>query len=137
MSREQRTNNKRFKIRLKKGDLVQVLSGKYKGKQGKVLTTHATENKVTVEGVNIVKKHQKPNQAHPQGGILEITKPIWVSKVAVVDPSTKNPARIGYKLAKDGSKTRVYKGSGKEIKVETAAKAAKPATAKQKETKVL
>lgn len=107
---------KLYKIRLKKGDLVQVLAGKYKGKQGKVVTTHVKENKVTVEGINIVKKHQKPNQAHPQGGIIEITKPIWVSKVAIVDPATKKPSRIGYKVDKDGAKTRVFKTSGKEIK---------------------
>ena len=105
-----------FKIKLKKGDTVQVLSGKYKGKTGKVVATHPSENKVTVEGVNIVKKLVKPNQAHPQGGIIDITKPIWVSKVAVVDPTSKKPTRIGYKLDKDGNKTRVYKASGKEIK---------------------
>ncbi len=128
------TKRKLFKIKLKKGDLVQVLSGKYKGKQGRVLTTHAADNKVTVEGINIVKKHQKPNQAHPQGGILELTKPIWVSKVGIVDPSTKKPSRIGYKLGKDGSKTRVYKSSGKEVKTEVPAK---KSGAKQKETKVL
>jgi large subunit ribosomal protein L24 len=108
--------NKIYKIRLKKDDTVVVLAGKYKGKTGKVLATHPRENKVTVEGINIVKKHQKPNKAHPQGGILELTKPIWVSKVAIVDPSTKKPSRIGYAIAKDGTKTRVFKKSGKEIK---------------------
>jgi large subunit ribosomal protein L24 len=106
---------KKYKIRLKKDDTVIVLAGKYKGKTGKVLATHPTENKVTVEGINIVKKHQKPNKAHPQGGILDITKPIWVSKVAIVDPSTKKASRIGYSVAKDGSKVRVFKKSGKEI----------------------
>lgn len=106
----------RVKIRLMKGDTVQVLSGKYKGKQGKIVATHPTENKVTVEGVNIIKKHVKPNKAYPQGGIIEETKPIWVSKVAVIDPSTKKPSRIGYKVDKDGAKTRVYKASGKDIK---------------------
>jgi len=110
------TEDKIYKIRLKKNDTVIVLAGKYKGKTGKVLTTHPRENKVTVEGINIVKKHQKPNKANPQGGILEITKPIWVSKVAIVDPSTKKASRIGYTLAKDGTKTRVFKQSGKEIK---------------------
>lgn len=105
-----------YKIKLKKGDTVQVLSGKYKGKTGKILATHPTENKVTVEGINIVKKHVKPNQAHPQGGIIDITKPIWVSKVAVVDPESKKPTRVGYKLDDKGIKTRVYKKSGKEIK---------------------
>lgn len=109
--------NKIYKIRLKKDDQVIVLSGKYKGKTGKVVATHPRENKVTVEGINIVKKHQKPNKANPQGGILEITKPIWVSKVAIVDPSTKKASRIGYKLdEKTGEKTRVFKKSGKEIK---------------------
>lgn len=105
-----------YKIRLKKGDLVQVLSGKYKGKEGKILAVHPRENKVTVEGINIVKKHQKPNQKYPQGGIIELTKPIWVSKVAIVDPTAKKPSRIGFKLDKDGNKTRVFKTSGKEIK---------------------
>jgi large subunit ribosomal protein L24 len=108
--------NKLFKIRLKKGDTVQVLAGKYKGRTGKIVATHPADNKVTVEGINIVKKHVKPNQAHPQGGIIEMTKPIWVSKVAVVDPETKKPTRVGYKLDDKGVKTRVYKASGKEIK---------------------
>lgn len=104
-----------FKIRLKKGDTVVVRSGKYKGKSGKIVATHPTENKVTVEGINIVKKHVKPNRANPQGGIVEITKPILVSKVGIMDPETKKPARIGYKVEKD-AKTRVYKSNGKEIK---------------------
>jgi large subunit ribosomal protein L24 len=109
-------SKKIFKIRLRKNDTVQVLAGKYKGKTGKIVATHPTENKVTVEGVNIVKKHMKPSRSLPQGGIVEITKPIWVSKVAVVDPTTKKPSRIGYKLDDKGVKTRVYKASGKEIK---------------------
>lgn len=107
---------KLFKIRLKKGDTVQVLSGKYKGKTGKITATHPAENKVTVEGINIVKKHMKPSRSLPQGGIIEVTKPIWVSKVAVVDPTTHKPTRIGYKLDDKGNKARVYKASGKEIK---------------------
>lgn len=108
--------SKSYKIRLKKGDTVMVRAGKYKGKTGKITATHPRENKVTVEGINIVKKHLKPNRANPQGGIIEITKPIWVSKVAIVDPSTKKASRIGYKLGKAGEKTRVFKQSGKEIK---------------------
>lgn len=117
MSNKQSTTSaKKYKIRLKKGDTVQVLAGKYKGKTGKILATHPTENKVTVEGINIVKKHVKPNQAYPQGGIIELTKPIWVSKVAIVDPTTHKPTRIGYKIDDKGTKTRLYKASGKEIK---------------------
>ena len=106
---------KRYKIRLKKGDTVMVRSGKYKGRTGKIVATHPTANAVTVEGINIVKKHMKPNRAHPQGGIVEITKPIAVSKVGIVDPATNKPSRIGYKVA-NGEKTRVLKSSGKEIK---------------------
>jgi large subunit ribosomal protein L24 len=108
--------SKIFKIRLKKGDTVVVRAGKYKGKTGKVVATHPRENKVTVEGINIVKKAIKPNKSNPQGGIVELTKPIWVSKVALVDPSTKKATRIGYKVEKDGSKVRIAKASGKEIK---------------------
>jgi large subunit ribosomal protein L24 len=105
-----------FKIRLKKGDTVVVRSGKYKGKSGKVVTTHPDLNKVTVEGINIVKKHQKPNREHPQGGIIEITKPIAVSKVGLQDPTSKKPARIGYKFDKDGKKVRVFAKTQKEVK---------------------
>jgi len=105
-----------FKIRLQKGDTVVVRSGKYKGKTGKITAVHPADNKVTVEGINIVKKHVKPNRTHPQGAIVELTKPIWVSKVAVVDPTSKKATRIGYNVANDGTKTRVYKASGKEIK---------------------
>lgn len=107
---------KAFKIRLKKGDLVVVRAGKYKGKTGKITATHPRENKVTVEGINVVKKHIKPNQLHPQGSIEEITKPIWVSKVSIVEPTSKKPTRIGYTVDKDGNKKRVYKKTGKEIK---------------------
>ncbi|HSX00083.1 MAG TPA: 50S ribosomal protein L24 [Patescibacteria group bacterium] len=108
--------SKIYKIRLKKGDTVVVLAGKYKGKTGKVTATHPRENKVTVEGINIVKKAMKPTKARPQGGIVELTKPIWVSKVAIQEPTSKKPSRIGYELAKDGTKTRIFKTTGKEIK---------------------
>ena len=108
--------NKLYKIRLKKGDLVVVRAGKYKGKTGKITATHPSENKVTVDGINIVKKHVKPNQTHPQGAIVEITKPIWVSKVSIVEPTSKKPSRIGYTINADGTKSRVFKKSGKEIK---------------------
>ena len=113
-----RTNktSKPVKIRLSKGDTVIVRTGKYKGQTGKVTATHPRDNKVTVEGINIVKKHVKPNQAHPQGAIVELTKPLWVSKVAIVEPSTKKASRIGYKLNDDGTKTRIFKTTGKEIK---------------------
>lgn len=105
-----------YKIRLKKGENVIVISGKFKGQTGVVKTTHPRENKVTIEGINVVKKTVKPNRQYPQGAIIELTKPMWVSKVAVVEPTSKKPSKIGYKIEKDGSKTRVFKRSGKEIK---------------------
>ncbi|HEV7454520.1 MAG TPA: 50S ribosomal protein L24 [Candidatus Saccharimonadales bacterium] len=108
--------NKIYKIRIKKGETVIVTTGKYKGQTGKVVAVHPRDNKVTVEGVNIVKKATKPNKTYPQGGIIELTKPMWVSKVAIVEPTSKKASRIGYETAKDGSKIRVYKKTGKEIK---------------------
>ncbi len=114
--RQKARGNKLFKIRLKKDDKVVVLAGKYKGQTGIVQATHPRENKVTVEGINIVKKAVKPSKTNPQGGILDITKPIWVSKVALIEPTNKRPSRIGYHIAKDGQKTRIYKRTGKEVK---------------------
>lgn len=105
-----------YKIRLKKNDKVMVLSGKYKGKTGKVTATHPSLNRVTVEDINVVTKHVKPNKQYPQGGIVKITKPIDVSKVAIVEPTSGQPSKIGYLLTKDGNKVRIYKRSGKEIK---------------------
>ncbi len=105
-----------FKIRIKKGDTVIVRSGKYKGKTGKVTAVHPSENKVTVDGINIVKKHIKPNRQHPQGDIVQLTQPIWVSKVAIIEPTSKKASRIAYKMDKDGGKTRIFQRSGKEIK---------------------
>jgi large subunit ribosomal protein L24 len=110
------TDKNLFKIRLMKGDNVIILAGKDKGKTGKVTAVHPSLNKVTVDGINMIKKHQKPNKIHPQGAILELTVPIWVSKVAIVDPSTKKAARIVMKVDKEGKKTRTFHKSGKEIK---------------------
>lgn len=109
--------DKIFKIRLKKGDKVIVRTGSHKGKVGAVLETHPKTNKVTVEGVNIAKKHMKPSTKYPQGGIIEITRPIDVSKVGIVHPTDPTKAsKIGYTTDKDGKKQRVYKATGKEIK---------------------
>ncbi len=110
------TNKPTYRIRLKKGDTVIVRAGKFKGQKGEVTATHPKENKVTVEGINIVKRHMKRTEARPQGGIVEKTKPMWVSKVSLVDPSSKKATRIGFKFDKEGNKVRVAKRSGKEIK---------------------
>lgn len=85
-----------YKIKIKKGDTVTIRTGKYKGQSGKVVSTHPTLNAVTVEGINIVKKHVKPNRQQPQGAIVELTKPINVSKVMIakeVKKSTKKGAK--------------------------------------------
>ncbi|MBA3757749.1 50S ribosomal protein L24 [Candidatus Saccharibacteria bacterium] len=103
-------------MRINKGDKVIVRSGKYRGRTGKVLSVQPQLNKVTVEGINVVKRHRKPTAAHPQGGIIELTKPIWVSKVGLLDAVAKKASRIGYKISKDGVKTRIMKTTGKEIK---------------------
>ncbi len=117
MSAKSNVNSRKpYKIRLKKGDLVMVRSGKYKGKTGKVIQLHPALNKVTVEGINIVKRHRKPTQQQPQGGIIELTKPIWVSNVGLLDSAAKKPSRIGLKLNAKGDKVRYLKSSGKEVK---------------------
>lgn len=104
-----------FKIRLKKGDTVMVRSGSHKGKTGKIVAVHPRTNQVTVEGINIVKKHVKPNREYPQGGIIEITKPIDVSKVGIYNSQTKKASRIGYTVSKDGGKKRMFVATKKEI----------------------
>lgn len=104
------------KIKLKKGDTVIVRTGKYKGQTGAVTATHPSLNAVTVDGINVVKRHVKPNRQHPQGDIVELTKPINVSKVALLDPATKKASKIASKTDAKGNRTRVFKKSGKEIK---------------------
>ncbi|TDQ34720.1 50S ribosomal protein L24 [Aureibacillus halotolerans] len=101
-------------MHIKKGDKVQVITGKDKGKQGTVLVAHPKKNRVVVEGVNIVKKHAKPSQGNPQGGILELEASVHVSNVMVIDPKDGVPTRVGYEL-KDGKKVRVAKKSGETL----------------------
>lgn len=104
------------KIRLKVSDTVMVRSGKYRGRTGKITNVHPAINKVTVEGINVVKRHRKPSRVHPQGAVIELTKPIWVSKVGLLDSAAKKPSRVGYKLSTAGKKSRYLKSSGKEVK---------------------
>ena len=96
---------------VKTGDKVKVIAGKDKGKEGVVVKTIAAKDRVVVEGVNIVKKHQKPNNQYPQGGIVELEAPIHFSNVQLLDPSTNEPTKIGYKV-EDGKKVRFAKKSG-------------------------
>ncbi|MEZ0536794.1 50S ribosomal protein L24 [Caldicellulosiruptoraceae bacterium PP1] len=92
------------RVHVKKGDTVVVLSGKYKGKQGKVLTVLPTDNKVVVEGVNIITKHVRPNQKMRQGGIITQEAPIYSCKVMLVCPKCNQPTRVGHKFIHEGDK---------------------------------
>ncbi|MSO68985.1 MAG: 50S ribosomal protein L24 [Alphaproteobacteria bacterium] len=104
-------------MKIKKDDEVIVVTGRDRGKQGKVLRAMPEKNRVLVQGVNIVKRHTKPSQADPQGGIKEKEAPIHVSNVALVDPKTSRPTRVGFKILTDGRKVRVAKRSGEVIDV--------------------
>ena len=98
-------------MNVNKGDKVMVITGKDKGKTGVILVAFPKKDRVLVEGVNIVKKHTKPNQENPQGGIMSIEAAIHVSNVMLIDPKTGEPTRVGYKI-EDGKKVRVAKKSG-------------------------
>lgn len=101
--------------KIKKGDKVVVLSGKDKGKTGEVTKVTPKEGKVTVAGVNLMTRHRKPSQANPQGGLERIEAPMFASKVALADPKTGAPTRVGFKVMEDGRKVRVAKRSGEVI----------------------
>ena len=95
--------------RLKVGDLVQVISGKDRGKQGKITRILADDDKVIVEGVNTVTRHQKPTARNQQGGKITKEAPIHASKVMLVDPQSGKPTRVKVQVGEDGKKTRVGK----------------------------
>ena len=97
-------------IRLKKNDRVKVISGNHKGKEGKILKIFPDKNAVIVEGVNIIKKHTRPNQKNPQGGITQKEAPINLSNVMLIDPKANEPTRIGIQIiegGEDGRKKRM------------------------------
>lgn len=100
------------KFKIKKGDVVKILAGESKGEQGRVIRMIPKMNRVVVEGVNVIKKHQKPNASNPQGGIVEMEAPIHISNVAIVDPSTNEATRVGRKADDNGNSVRYAKKSG-------------------------
>lgn len=101
-------------MRIKSGDQVKVIAGKDKGKEGRVIQTLPKADKVIVEGINLVKKHQKPSQMQT-GGIVEVEAPLHVSNVQLLDPSNGQVTRVGYRV-EDGKKVRVSKKSNEVIK---------------------
>lgn len=104
------------KLHIKKGDNVYVLSGEDRGKTGRVLTVQPEKYRAIVEGVNFVTKATKPSAQHPQGGLVKMEAPIHLSNLALVDPKTGKPTRVGVRLTEDGKKVRYSKKSGQEIK---------------------
>ncbi len=104
------------KLKIKKGDTVYVLAGDDKGKTGRVLNILPEQGKAIVEGVNIVSKSTKPNAKAPQGGIIKKEAPINLSNLAVADPKSGKPTRVGFRFNEDGKKVRYSKKSGEEIK---------------------
>ena len=103
------------KLHIKKGDTVYVNAGNDKGMTGKVLSVDRSKDRVIVEGVNMVKKHTKPNSKQPQGGIVEQEAGIHISNLQLIDPKSGKPTRVGYKMV-DDKKVRYAKKSGEEIK---------------------
>lgn len=96
-------------MKVVKNDNVKILTGKYKDSTGKVLKVFNKNNRVIIEGVNIIKRHTKPSQKNQQGGIIEKEAPIHVSNVMVICSKCSRPTRVGFKILEDGTKERVCK----------------------------
>ena len=103
-------------LHIKKGDTVYVLAGDDKGKTGRVLSIMAKDGRAIVEGINLVSKSTKPNAQNPQGGIIKKEAPINMSNLAVLDPKSGKPTRVGFRFDENGKKVRYSKKSGEEIK---------------------
>jgi|SRR5215213_3487559 len=104
-------------MKLRRDDEVVVISGKDKGKTGKIVRVEPAKDRVYVEGINMIKRHQRPNPARPnaQVGVIEKEGPVHVSNVALLDPRDRKPTRVGTRRAADGRRMRVTRRSGTEI----------------------
>jgi large subunit ribosomal protein L24 len=101
--------------KIKKDDTVIVLAGKDKGRSGKVLAVLPRENRVVVQGLNLIKRHVKASMSDPQGGVKTREAALHISNVAIRDPQSGKPTRVGFKKLDDGRKVRIAKGSGVQI----------------------
>ena len=101
-------------MKIRKGDRVKVITGRSKGKVGDVLRVLAAEQRVVVSGVNMIKRHTKPGRTEA-GGIIEREAAIHVSNVAILDPKSEKPTKIGFKFLEDGRKVRIARGSGETL----------------------
>ena len=107
---------------VRKGDVVQVIAGNDKGKVGEVMVVYPKANRVLVQGVNRVYRHLRPSRQHPQGGRIQKEMPIHISNVLPLDPKTNRPTRVGFRIARDGSKERYAKRSEESLGVVKKAK---------------
>jgi large subunit ribosomal protein L24 len=112
LGRKPERQSVRARTKLRKGDDVVVISGEDRGKRGKVLKVFRDRNRVIVQGVNFIRRHTRPGQSNPQGGILEREAPVHASNVMVVDPQSGQPTRVGTRIHEDGRRDRVAKRSG-------------------------
>ena len=97
------------KVHIKKGDMVKVIAGDYKGKEGRVIAVFRDKNRAIVEGVNMIKRHTKPNAAYPDGGIITKEAPVHISNLMYIDPKTGQAARIARKKDENGKIVRTPK----------------------------
>ena len=104
-----------MKVLIRKGDLVEVISGVHAGKRGKVLKVFPQQGRALVEAVNLAKRHTRPNPKNQQGGIVEKEAPLHLSKLMLVDPQTEEPTRIRLRRLEDGSRIRIAVKSGEQI----------------------
>jgi large subunit ribosomal protein L24 len=102
-------------MKLRKGDKVMVLAGKDKGKEGTISRVIPEKNRVIVDGVNVVKKHQKATSQARQGGIIDREMPIHASNVAIISSSDGKPTRVGYRIDEEGNKIRICKRTGSDL----------------------
>ena len=99
--------------KIRKGDIIKVISGSYKGQTGKVIKTSLNKNRILVEGINVVKKHMKPSQESPQGGIIEKEMSIHISNIMLTIKD--KPIKVGFEFDKNGKKYRINKQTNKKI----------------------
>jgi large subunit ribosomal protein L24 len=102
-------------LKIRKGDRVQILNGKSRGKQGKVLKSFPQEGRVVVEGINLIKRHTRPTQENPQGGIVTKESPIDISNVALICESCNHKVRVGYRFDTEGHKVRICRKCGADV----------------------
>jgi large subunit ribosomal protein L24 len=113
--RRHEQNAERMKLHVTRGDTVRVMRGDDKGKEGKVLRVYAKTGRVTVEGVNIVKKHRKARRENEQSGIIDFPAPVHASNVMLIDPKSGAPTRVRARIDDDGTKERISVKSGDAI----------------------